>query len=775
MILHPDSLSRSARTASWLGLALLLLLPLLLLSSGARQAQVSADLLQLLPAQAQDPLSQRAQARMQEAVNGQLWLLLGHPDAAQLAPAATQLSAAWQASGLFREVRWQFQGDLAQLRTALRQQRLARLPANEVQALLDKPSQWLDERSARLFSPLRDDLLPLAEDWFGLANFSLRAPLAAFNLQLFDGSLQRHAEGQHWLLLQARSHSDAWQLESPTQIAALLERSQQQLAAQGFTLLASGGVLHAAAAQQQAQREINLVGGGGLLGIVLLLAVSFRSVRALSALLPVCLGMAAGTLVTLCWFDSVHVLTLVLGCSLLGVAIDYPLHLLAKRWQAERWPAERALTYLLPSLTLGLVTSLAGYLLLASTPMPALQQVAVFSASGLLAAYCSVIALLPRLLRHWPAQPAPAWLARPVHAWLNSRYLAPLAAAASVLLFLFGATQIGFGEGLRSWVNTPPALQQQEQRFAQLSGQQPTSQHFIVSGANLTELLQREQALLATLQPLIDQGTLRSALALSQQYTPEQNQQALQQQLRQLANGPLELPRWQAAGVAPDTLKAALQSLAALPLVSIEAWLASQTGQPFAVLWLGEHDGQLHSVVSLNGLHDTTAMTAFSDLPGVRWVDPLAHVQEQFNRTREHAAWLIALASVCMGLLLMLRCGLRAGLRILSVPLLACAASLGLLGLLGEPLTLFSLFALWLVLAIGVDYAIFIQQQLSLSTACGLWLQAATTLLSFGLLALSQTPVIHSFGLTLSLGLAATLALTPLASASMLRSHHANT
>lgn len=85
--------------------------------------------------------------------------------------------------------------------------------------------------------------------------------------------------------------------------------------------------------------------------------------------------------------------------------------------------------------------------------------------------------------------------------------------------------------------------------------------------------------------------------------------------------------------------------------------------------------------------------------------------------------------------------GARGAARILAVSLLAALASLASLGWLGQPLTLFSLFGLLLVTAIGVDYAILIRERVggAATSLLGTLLSALTTWLSFGLLAVSST------------------------------------
>ena len=74
---------------------------------------------------------------------------------------------------------------------------------------------------------------------------------------------------------------------------------------------------------------------------------------------------------------------------------------------------------------------------------------------------------------------------------------------------------------------------------------------------------------------------------------------------------------------------------------------------------------------------------------------------------------------------------------------------------MGQTLTLFSVFGLLLVTAIGVDYAIIVYEGVggAATSLLGTLLAAVTTWLSFGLLALSSTPAVSSFGLAVSLGL----------------------
>ena len=100
--------------------------------------------------------------------------------------------------------------------------------------------------------------------------------------------------------------------------------------------------------------------------------------------------------------------------------------------------------------------------------------------------------------------------------------------------------------------------------------------------------------------------------------------------------------------------------------------------------------------------------------------------------------------------------GARRGSLILLVPLGAAAATVGMLGWLGLPVSLFAMFGLLLVAAIGADYAVYAltARESAPAKLGGILLAALTTAVSFVLLGLSSTPSVAVFGITVSLGVA---------------------
>jgi hypothetical protein len=206
---------------------------------------------------------------------------------------------------------------------------------------------------------------------------------------------------------------------------------------------------------------MSTIGIGSLIGILLLIWITFRSFKPIAL---VALSIAVGFLgaLSISWlvFERIHLITLVFGASLIGVAQDYGIYFFCKRLGAnDQLDSWRLLRQILPALILTLVTTLIGYFSLVLTPFPGLRQMALFSAVGLIFAWFTVAFWFPTLvhastLKIAPSRSAAALTRRAGHAAKNRR---PGAALAFAGLAGFGGLQLTVQDDIRSLQN-PPAV-----------------------------------------------------------------------------------------------------------------------------------------------------------------------------------------------------------------------------------------------------------------------------------------------------------------------------
>jgi predicted exporter len=149
-------------------------------------------------------------------------------------------------------------------------------------------------------------------------------------------------------------------------------------------------------------------------------------------------------------------------------------------------------------------------------------------------------------------------------------------------------------------------------------------------------------------------------------------------------------------------------------------------------------------------------------------------LNETYARFRIQSLQAIGIGHVLIFLILFFRYRrIRPVLAALVPAVLAGAATLGVLGMIGVEANLLHVLSLLMVLSMGVDYTVFLVEcgrERNLGpTTMSLWGAAITTMLSFGLLALSRTQALRAIGLTVGIGTALSFLLAPLTLAIMRR------
>lgn len=612
-----------------------------------------------------------------------------------------------------------------------------------------------------------DDPLGLWADWW-----SARA--AVTRVRERDGMAAVSGDGKEWVALAWRTTGPAFAVDGDTPLADLLARATRA-AREGtgdvrgeIAVHVAGVPLHAEAAAAQANREMNQIGMGSLLAVLLLVWLAFRSARPIALVgLSLLVGTAMAVSVTALIFGSVHLITLVFGASLIGVAEDYGIHYFVTRQATPARSPARTMRFLLPGMALALGTSVVAYLALGIAPFPGLRQMAVFSATGLVAAFLTVVLWFPRFDRRPPratrfARSLSSSLAR----WPRMRADVPSAAVLACLAVAIvgGLMQLRVADDVRQLQSSPAALIEAQRSVERLMGTPSPAQFVLVRGESAEQVLQREEAVKTALAGLQRQGRLDGVVAVSD-WVPSQRRQQADAALAQRAEQAARTAVARVLGAGPlsghGNVGAAL---------TVDAWLAHPVSGTLRTLWLGEADAthgpeRVSSVMLLRGVADAAALeavrSAASTVHGVEWVDRVADLSALLRHYRILMSWLLAAGIGGVALLLACRYGRRCW-RALAPTLLAAAFSMALLGWLHLPLQLFSVLALALLIGVGVDYGIFLLEHPGDGTSwTAIVLGAASTLLAFGLLALSATPALRAFGMTMLAGAGAVWLLSP--------------
>jgi predicted exporter len=343
-----------------------------------------------------------------------------------------------------------------------------------------------------------------------------------------------------------------------------------------------------------------------------------------------------------------------------------------------------------------------------------------------------------------------------------------------------GWSRLDANDDIRSLQSSPARLVQDQIKLGRLLDAPTPVQYYLVRGATDEQVLQREEALKRRLDPLVAQGHLSGYQALSN-WVPSARTQGERMALldgRLLGrDGPLDaLARALGAddGWAAAT-RAHLHERA--QALTPDAFLRTPASEPWRHLWLGEVDGVHASIVALRGMRYASIPVlsgAAAGLEGVQWVDKVGGISAVLGRYRAYMGAVVLGAYALVFLALLPRYRGRTW-RVLAPTAAASALTLAILGLAGQHMQLFHVLALMLLLGVGVDYGIFMQEDPQRGDDApwlAVGLSAASTLLSFGLLALSGTPALRAFGLTMLLGTALVWLLAPCFTVTR-KEHHA--
>ncbi len=752
--------------------------------SAADGPTINADLMDLLPQAERDVVVEDAVSLVNKRFERRIVMLVGADDFKTAKTAAKSVAKRLTESGKFQDLRLDHDPDLIRhvisFYLPLRFQMLDDLARNQLRA--GNEAAFEHAVLMRYFNPqsaINSSLIE-KDPLFLLPRFlEQRATEADGRPELEDGYLTVKSGDKFYILLTGDLSGSPFSISLQRQLMPLLGDIRTDLPRQfqSATFLMAGTLPFAAAGTNSAIDETSTVGLGSLLGIILILIAIFRSPRPfVLTSVSIVLGCLGGFAACLAVFGEVHLLTLAFGSSLVGISVDYSLHYFCERFRfTEDWMPQSALRHIFPGITLGLITTVMGFAGLFFAPFPGMQGMAVFSSVGLCIAYGSVVICYPYFTQGLarPGFEKPLeWMRAYAALWRGKRdWKAWAAVAALAVLSVVGCLRLVANDDVRLLQTPDAGVMAEQKRVQAIIGQNLASQYFVVEGRDAADFLEREERLTEKLRALRKSGQLTGYVAISDFIASPQRQNENRALLAPLIMGKQNtLDRIARQIGLPDPTRdayvAAFLESKRAPPTGLRQWLANPVSDPYRQLWLGPSKRGVVGVVGLRGANDLDALRALANSgPLVHFVDPAGEISGLFSQYRRQTTWRTIISYGVVMLLLLARYGVGGGLLVMAIPVIAAIVSLSVLGLLGEAINLFNVMALLLVLGIGVDYALFFRETgtENPATLLAIALSSATTLLAFGLLALSATTAIHSFGLTILVGILVASLLSPMA------------
>lgn len=547
------------------------------------------------------------------------------------------------------------------------------------------------------------------------------------------------------------------QAELYAAIKALTDNTSSDYAVE---VLYSGMFFFAVDSAQSAKQDIQLIAVGSVVGVIVLMLLVFRSLLPLTlSLVSIAVGVGFAILTSTLVFGAIHIFTIVFGASLIGIVVDYSLHyfyhFLAEDHSGSERRSASSHRALHRAMLLSVITSLVGYGALAISDLVLLQKIALFSCSGLFMAWLSVIVLGPLVTRR-PIVARQRLLMSVIDVFhqlfaRKPRILMVLGLAAAVAGSVYlVVSDIKTNDDPRRFFHVSDKLLNQEQEVARLTQVYEPGRYFIVKGRTEDEVYDSLEGFYQAL------GDKRSQVTSVLDWLPSgQTQQQNYQLLRKLYKDGGALDTfYEQLGVgsgASAAMKTAYQQAAGQTLDFPQLMAVIPSVPP---LWVS-HEGMIYSFILIRKGSDFATLEALSTQnDDIQYMNALGSAMEALKAQREIGSELLLVAYVLIGVMLAVYYREFSAVLMLLIPVTASVITLAVLAAIEQPITIFNVMALFLVLGLGMDYIIFAREMKDKQavTQQAILLSAVTSLLSFGLLAFSSMPIVEAFGSTILIG-----------------------
>ncbi len=540
-------------------------------------------------------------------------------------------------------------------------------------------------------------------------------------------------------------------------------------------LLLSGPGIIALSASEKIRGDVKIL---SLLATVIVIAFLYlafgNSQVVLLSVVPLASGMLAGAAAVTIIFNSVHGVTIAFGATLIGIAVDYPMHFFS-HLNGRKTPSE-AIGHIWRTLRLSVLTTIIGFSSLLFSGYSGLAQLAVFSISGIIAAVLVTRFILPGILTSKSRfeTALPGLQSSIKNLAVKAGVLWPVLIILLVVSVFIQIDRSNIFRGTENMIwndnlqALSPASEQQlslDKKLRDDLNLQYSNEIILVTGVTQEAVLQSSEELVKELDKLVELGVLEGFESISK-YLPSKKLQTAR--LEQLPSGQVLKNNIEQASIglpfredlfAPflGDIKQA-KNMALLSLGSFSGTLLSEK----LTTLLFESDGKNKTIwvapVLLFDLKNPESIQSLLKKSSGTYINLSVETKKIMADYRGHGLEVFSFGVLAIMLVLWAGLGsLRMAMGILVIPFSALLVDSATLSLLGIGLTMFHLVAMLLVAGLGIDYALFFNRIRSNAeewdtTFPAIWKSWLTTVLVFGSLMISDTAVLEALGQTVTLG-----------------------
>lgn len=635
------------------------------------------------------------------------------------------------------------------------------------------PEKLIETVSQKLYSPLS----PFYGE-FLVADPLLLLPEAVLNIKFNNEAkikngflLKQHNDNRVAFTVLAKLPTDGLNIHAQTELVNQLNLVATSAMSQfpNTKIRWSGMIAFAQSSAMRMESDIKLVSTLGAIFTVCLLFAAFRSLNAvLFSIASIFSGVLIGTYFVVLVQGNIHLLTIGFGSSLIGACIDYSLHFFAEFFYStdagQKSDARATRKKVIVPIALGTITSILAFAALLFSDFAGLQELSLFSIGSLFATCTTVLLCIPLLLNTGTTHKPPKFIVSLIDKISEITHLGRRNRAflliAFLILLLPGVFKVQINDDIRTIQAPSTQLIETEQWIAEASGLHRPSSYLFVVAPTKSEVLEYAYTANASLSTAVSDQLLDSFENIYGLIAPpkaqEQNAILYHRYLRKhaeaITKGLLDLGYEQSLidGIFnhENVTREVSELLNVLPLET-----GANIYQDRQNYWVA---------IALHGVRDHLQLRQrISSYKQLQYYQAADEISKQFRAYRTQSTLLVIVAYTLIFLLLLRRYGLKKGF-LACIPLLGSIfIVIATLGYLQQPVSFFSIIAMIIVIGLGVDFYIFLLEdtQQSIVVKTSVILSAFSTIITFALLAMSDTAVLKTIGFVISIGVSSAMLL----------------
>ncbi len=556
-------------------------------------------------------------------------------------------------------------------------------------------------------------IVSLSQDPFMLlSDYVMNINVGDNTWTLHNGLLWQNIDGTHYFMIPIDVN-----IANTTRAANQINLLSAELTKQNSETIKthlSGIPLHTAFMVQRSQIQLGIL---SFLSVMMAILFNYLLFRKLFTLIPVLtsllVGFIGGTIALFLCFSTPHILTFVFGTTLIGLGIDYSFHFMTAATLKDK-------KQIYMNMRQSFLTTLVCFLPLMFSGISLLEQISVFTITGLTIIYIGLNLFIPNKLN---------LKIKPIRNKLSLSKKTRVAILSAILIAIMTTLPFAKMENNMNQLYRPNAQIAEQDAFFQKLNNTTNSNILLVRGYNMEQVLETEEEIKSNTSNFF---SISSVIPSTK--TQSENQELIKQLYTHQAK----------------YLKRKLELRNLPTFVENDFITPNNIKSEFLTNWLNKmiinDNGYIYSVAQI-----PTDITVQNENAVI--VNPsqiLTHQIEKFSATTYR---LLLICGLCLIALLTVFYKKRAIIYLIP-SMLAILLSISVLTWFGCPITFFHMLAFFIVIGLGIDYTIFNINADNDKEMRPVLFSFLTSFVGFGMLAFTSFFLIKTMGITLGLGLA---------------------